>query len=243
MNFKIGCQGWNYPDWTTKAGGENIFYPRGTKSNEMLEVYSRAFETVEVDSTFYAIPQETTLENWHKKTPENFSFSLKLPQEITHAHGLRESCFPILEEFCERVVLLHEKLAAILIQLPPQFDASEENIRALLEFLPQLPRKMRFAIEFRSRDWLKGETTAVLAKFNVSLCLTEGSWIPRGLMFESAKAKTADFTYVRFMGERDLTRFDKIQRNENANLRIWHEFLQEIAANTSRGWIYFSNFY
>ena len=60
----IGCQGWNYTDWVTKPGGETIFYPRGTKTGEMLEVYAKAFETIEVDSTFYAIPAAATLENW-----------------------------------------------------------------------------------------------------------------------------------------------------------------------------------
>src|SRR3712207_225314 len=85
--IQVGCQGWNYADWTTKAGGETIFYPRGTKSGEMLEIYARAFETIEVDSTFYAIPPSSTVESWYKKTPENFTFSLKMPQEITHEYG------------------------------------------------------------------------------------------------------------------------------------------------------------
>src|SRR5438128_5768271 len=81
--IQIGCQGWNYADWTTKAGGETIFYPRGTRSGEMLESYARVFDTIEVDSTFDAIPPAATVENWYKKTPENFTFSLKMPQEIT----------------------------------------------------------------------------------------------------------------------------------------------------------------
>ncbi len=70
---RIGCQGWNYNDWTTKAGGETVFYPRGTRSGAMLEIYSQIFETVEVDSTFYAIPPGSSVENWYKKTPENFT--------------------------------------------------------------------------------------------------------------------------------------------------------------------------
>jgi uncharacterized protein YecE (DUF72 family) len=240
MKLKIGCQGWNYADWVTKPGGETVFYPRGTKSNEMLDVYARAFETIEVDSTFYAIPAVATLENWYKKTPKNFSFALKLPREITHSHALREKGIEILQEFCERVLILQEKLGPVLIQLPPQFDASGENIRALLEFLPNLPETIRFTIEFRSRDWLKGETLVILKKYHVALCLTEGSWIPRGSIFEAAKTNTADFAYVRFMGERDLTKFDEVQREENANLKLWHEVLAEISGSK---FVYFSNFY
>lgn len=240
MIRKIGCQGWNYADWITKAGGESVFYPRGTKSNEMLGIYARAFETIEVDSTFYAIPAINALENWHEKTPEQFSFSLKMPQEITHTHALGANGFAALEEFCERVLYLKEKLAVVLIQLPPQFDASGGNVRALLEFLPRLPRAIRFAVEFRSRDWLAGETLEVLQKYNVTICLTDGSWIPRGLIFDTVKTNTADFAYVRFMGERDLTRFDAVQREQNADLELWREVLAEITVPT---FVYFSNFY
>ena len=115
FKIHVGCQGWNYADWTTKAGGEKIFYPRGTKSVEMLAVYAEVFETVEVDSTFYAIPPSATIENWRRKTPEKFTFSLKMPQEITHEYNLREPSFPILEEFCERVKDLKEKLGVVLV--------------------------------------------------------------------------------------------------------------------------------
>ena len=107
--IEIGCQGWNYVDWTTKVGGETVFYPRGTRSNQMLETYARFFDTVEIDSTFYAIPASAAVENWYRRTPENFTFSLKMPQEITHEYGLREPSFPMMEEFCERALLLKEK--------------------------------------------------------------------------------------------------------------------------------------
>jgi uncharacterized protein YecE (DUF72 family) len=239
-NRRIGCQGWNYADWITKADGATIFYPRGTKANEMLEIYAQAFETVEVDSTFYAIPAAATLENWNKKTPASFVFSLKMPQEITHANGLREAGFAALDEFCGQILPLKEKLGAVLIQLAPAFDASESNVRALREFLPRLPREIRFAIEFRSRDWFNGDAPDALQKYNVAFCLTEGAWIPRGLMFAAAKWQTSDFAYVRFMGERDLTRFDMAQRSQNANLELWREVLTEIKLPI---FVYFSNFY
>ena len=72
--IEIGCQGWNYEDWTTKAGGEFIFYPRGTRSGEMLALYAEIFDTIEVDSTFYATPPASTFENWYKKTPNILRF-------------------------------------------------------------------------------------------------------------------------------------------------------------------------
>ncbi|MGI8789147.1 MAG: DUF72 domain-containing protein [Pyrinomonadaceae bacterium] len=237
----IGCQGWNYDDWTTRADGEVVFYPRGTRSNKMLEAYSKMFGTVEVDSTFYAIPASSTVENWYKKTPENFIFSLKMPQQITHEYNLREPSFPISEEFCERVSILKEKLGVILIQLPPNFEASKENARAFREFMAELPKKIRFAVEFRNREWLVDWTFEELKKNSAALCLVEGGWIPREMMFEAIKKQMADFSYVRFMGERDLTSFDKILRPQDANLQMWKTEIERIKAKDV--FVYFSNFY
>lgn len=241
FKVSIGCQGWNYADWTTKAGGETVFYPRGTKPNEMLGLYSQVFETVEVDSTFYAIPTSATAESWYRKTPENFTFSLKMPQEITHEHLLRDSSFPIVTEFCERVRLLKEKLGVALVQMPPHFEASKENALALKNFLAWLPGDVRFAIEFRHRDWLVDWTFDELAKNNVALCLTEGGWIPREMMFEAIEKLTGEFAYIRFMGERDLIRFDAVQREADVNLQIWAGEIEKLKA--AEVYVYFSNFY
>lgn len=237
----VGCQGWNYDDWTTRIGGEPVFYPRGTKSNEMLDVYAKVFDTIEVDSTFYAIPASSAIENWYRKTPEDFTFSLKMPREITHEHALRQSSFVISDEFCERISKLKEKLACVLIQLAPQFEASKENARNLREFLARLPREIRFAVEFRDKRWLVDWTFEELKENKVALCLTEGSWIPRETTFEAIEKGTADFSYIRFMGERDLVKFDKIYRGADTNLQIWKEEIEKIKAKDI--YIYFSNFY
>lgn len=239
--IEIGCQGWNYRDWITKAGGETIFYPRGTKPDEMLRLYTEIFETIEVDSTFYAIPPTSVFDNWYKKTPENFTFSLKLPQEITHDLALRKPSFEIMEEFCERAAELKEKLAVVLIQMPPNFEGNKENAQNLREFLKRLPQKIRFAIEFRQRDWMIDWTFQELNKRQVALCLCEGSWIPREMMFEAIQKLKTNFSYVRFMGERDLEKFDRIYRNEDATLQIWAEEIKKIKADEK--FIYFSNFY
>jgi uncharacterized protein YecE (DUF72 family) len=238
---KIGCQGWNYDDWITKAGGESVFYPRGTRSDAMLELYAKIFDTIEVDSTFYAIPPGSVIENWYRKTPENFTFSLKLPQEITHNLALRKQSFEILDKFCERVLLLKEKLAVGLIQLPPQFEASKENAQTLREFLAQMPKEIRFAVEFRDRQWLIDWTFEELSNSKVALCLVEGSWIPRDLMFQAIEKLENDFAYIRFMGERDLLKFDKIYRPQDANLQMWKEEIEKIKAKDI--FAYFSNFY
>ena len=240
-NILIGAQGWNYDDWTTKAGGEPVFYPRGTKSGEMLAVYAKLFETVEVDSTFYAIPQTSVVESWYLKTPENFTFSLKLPREITHDRFLKPDSYEVLDAFCERALELKEKLAAVLVQLPPQFGGSKENALSLRQFLERLPKEIRFSIEFRNRDWMIEWTIEELARHNVSLCFVEGSWIPRESMFEAIEKIENDFAYVRFMGERDLTKFDKVYRAQDANLAVWKEQIERIRSKDI--FVYFSNFY
>ena len=237
----IGCQGWNYDDWTTRIGGETIFFPRGTKSNEMLTLYAEIFDTIEVDSTFYAIPPSSTIENWYKKTPPNFTFSLKMPQEITHEHALRTSSYEILDEFCERISDLREKLGVVLIQLAPQLEASKENAQNLRKFLERLPKEIRFAVEFRERNWLIDWTFEELEKNKAALCLTEGKWIPRELTFAAIEKLKTDFAYIRFMGERDLTAFDKIYRHQDTNLQIWKEEIEKLKSREI--FVYFSNFY
>jgi uncharacterized protein YecE (DUF72 family) len=242
---RIGCQGWNYDDWVTGRGSEaSVFYPHGTRTGDMLGVYASVFESVEVDSTFYAVPAISTVDGWMKKTPPHFSFSLKLPQEITHVQGLRgRIAAETLAEFCDRVRMLQEKLGVVLVQLPPQFELTPENGRALKEFLPQLPGDMRFSIEFRSPDWMDESVLKMLAEHNVSVALVEGQWIKRAVMWRLMQQPTADFAYVRWMGERDLTRFDVVQRVEDENLRAWRERLVEMCGRVPDVFAYFSNFY
>ena len=241
----IGCQGWNYDDWVTgPAADELVFYPRGTRPASMLGIYTRAFDTVEVDSTFYAVPSAATVDGWHKRTPPRFTFALKLPQQITHESGLRfKASADLLAEFCDHARLLHDKLAAVLIQLPPQFEATPENLRALETFLPRLPRDLPFTVEFRHPSWIKDETLDLLATHRVPVTLVEGQWIARRTLFHTVERMDADFAYIRFMGARDLTRFDRVQRPQDSNLQLWHEAITRLCARVPRVVAYFSNYY
>ena len=109
-------------------------------------------------------------------------------------------------------------------------------------FLERLPTKdIRFAVEFRARNWLIDWTRQELEKNSVALCLVEGNWIPREITFGTIEKLKNDFAYVRFMGERDLTSFDKIYRHQDTNLQIWKEEFEKIKAKEI--FVYFSNFY
>ena len=245
---QVGCQGWNYDDWVTPpASARPVFYPTGTRAEHMLDAYARAFDTVEVDSTFYAAPSDATYDAWARRTPDDFTFALKLPRRVTHEDALRgEGAARALEEFCRGARRLGPKLAAVLVQLPPQFEATRDNLRALSEFVPLLPADIRFAFEFRDPFWFEEELLVPLAlQPNVSLALVEGPWATRERVWRAAASilDTTDFVYVRWMGERDLTRFDEVQRPQDANLRLWAEALRRLAARASRVYAYFSNFY
>ena len=228
----LGTQGWNYDGWI------GPFYPSGTKTKEMLHLYAEVFDTVEVDSTFYAIPAENSVKGWAARTPEGFRFSLKLPSEITHKNRLRESQ-ALLELFIERVSLLGPKLGCVLIQLPPDFSPNEQA--AFAEFIGLLPSQPRFAVEFRDANWLNLETVEILARKNVALTLTDSRWIHRTLSFRLIEDYPADFAYVRWLGPRDLTDYSRIQFDRSNELAQWSEAFAALQAQVNEIFGYFNN--
>lgn len=245
---QVGCQGWNYDDWVTPpAAARPVFYPTGTRAEHMLDAYARAFDTVEVDSTFYAAPSDATYDAWARRTPAGFTFALKLPQKITHEESLRgQTAAAALEEFCRGARRLGDKLAAVLVQLPPQFEATRDNLRALSEFLPLLPEDLRFAVEFRDPFWFEEELLVPLSlQRNVSLALVEGPWVTRERVWRAAAPllDTCDHVYVRWMGARDLTRFDEVVRPRDLNLDKWAAALERLRGRVPAVFAYFSNFY
>lgn len=244
QSFHIGCQGWVYTDWTTRAGGETIFYPTGTRDGAMLDFYARAFESVEVDSTFYALPSVKTIENWMRRTPEGFTFSPKLLQEITHTNMLAGSdARRLLVDYTERIGTLKGKLGIVLIQLPPQFYVTPANVRALGEFLPQLSGEIRWSIEFRSPDWMTEETGDLLREHGIAPTLVEGQWVRREALSQMFAHVEGKFAYIRWMGARDLTRFDVEQRAQDANLDKWARKLKSLRDGGAEVFAYFNNYY
>ncbi len=236
----IGTQGWNYDDWV------GAFYPRGTRAGDFLELYMKAFDTVEIDSTFYAVPSEAAVKSWRARAPAGFTYSLKLPQEITHQNRLVNS-EDVLQRFCERARQLADKLALVLIQLPPDF--SPRAFGAVERFLPRLPPDLRFAIEFRDRAWLTRETGEPLLKLlhthRVALALTDSKWISRAVMFRlierADRWAIADFAYVRWLGPRELTDYSRVQINRDQELSAWAEAFAKLQQHTRQIYGYFNN--
>ena len=233
---RIGTQGWNYDAWV------NAFYPSGTRAVDFLTVYARAFDTVEVDSTFYATPPVKTFRSWRARVAHRpgFTFALKLPQEITHELRFRGNTPEVASEFIARARELGPALGPILIQLGPDFGPDE--LPALAQFLPLLPADLQFAVEFRQRGWIHDGVLATLREHHVALALSDGRWIPRKQMLELASRPTGDFLYVRLMGpNRDIVDYSRVQLDRTRELEQWGTTLRSIGTSGLQAYVYVNN--
>ena len=233
----IGTQGWNYAAWV------GPFYPEGTRPPDFLSTYAQAFSTVEVDSTFYAIPAVNSVRGWGKRTPEGFVFALKLPQEVTHERRLVD-VGDAMGLFLERARLLGPKLGPVLVQMGPDFLPSEWD--ALERFVPRLPSDLRFALEVRHHKWMHPKTLpdllSLLAEHGVALALSDGKWIDRETVLDLAERPTADFHYLRWMGpNRDLTDFSHVQVDRSDETAAWADVLGRVLGRGMDVFGYFNN--
>jgi uncharacterized protein YecE (DUF72 family) len=231
--IRLGTQGWNYSAWV------GPFYPGGTRPADYLTVYARAFETVEVDSTFYAIPSEKTVLGWGARVPDRFTFALKMPREITHERRL-VGCDDLVAQFADRVRLLGPKKGPVLIQLGPDFGPEQRG--ALEGFLPLLPRDLHFAVEFRKPGWLGPELSELLRAFHVALALTDGPFVSRERTIALAAHPTAEFGYVRWMGpDRRIEDYSRVVVDRQQELGMWAIGLAALAARVTTVHGYFNN--
>lgn len=235
IRVRIGTQGWNYSAW---AG---VFFPDGTRTADYLPTYARAFSTVEVDSTFYAVPPASSVRGWYERTPDDFIFALKLPQSITHEARLRDEN-GTTQLFFERVRDLREKLGPVLVQLGPDFGP--EELPALVDFLPRVPRDLQVAIEFRARGWMTPGVLALLRDHGIAAAVVDGSWVPRRWMIELLARPTASFHYVRWMGpNRNFVDHSRIQVDRAAELTRWANAIREAPDSVTSVYGYMSNYF
>lgn len=215
--FCIGTQGWNYDFW---AG---VFYPRNARSADRLELYSRVFDCVEIDSTFYAMPPADRFRSWHERTPRDFLFTVKLPRDITHDARL-VGADDILADFCDRASLLGDKLGPLLIQLPPDFSPRERDTAE--RFVRALPAGFDFAIEFRDVGWFDDHTYDMLRDAGVALAVSVGPWLRSADALEIAREAPGGYRYLRWMGaprHQDLT--PALLQERDADLEEWAELI------------------
>ena len=240
--FHIGTQGWNYPGWV------GPFYPRAARAADFLALYARLFDTVEVDSTFYAVPSAATVKSWAQRVPAPFRYALKFPRAATHDLGLAgvEST-RLLDTFLERVAPLGSRLGPVLVQLPPGFGPSRR--KALESFLDRWPRAVRCAVEFRDPDWLDTDVWESLAARGIAPTLTDSPHLPLPRVIElaaelgSSRMGGIEFAYVRWLGSRELTDYSRVQVDRSAELAQWAAVLPPLLARGIDVYGYFNNHY
>ena len=185
QTIHIGTSGFYYEHWV------GSFYPAHLPKAEWLPHYASRFKSVELNTTFYHLPKQSTLLHWLEATPEDFVFSLKGPREITHYKKLHEVRDELLR-FIHLVKPLKAKLGVILFQLPPSLHL---DMPLLDRFLDSLPYGYRYALEFRHDTWLDRAIYDLLRLHNVALCIDD--YEKRQTPFIA----TADFLYIRRHGE------------------------------------------
>jgi uncharacterized protein YecE (DUF72 family) len=234
----------------TAAGWAGSFYPKGLRPADYLAFYAQHFPTVEVDSTFYACPSAQTVTNWAAQTPEDFLFSVKIPQVITHEKAL-VGCDAELGEFLKIMDLLGSKLGAIVLQFPffnrSAFHDRHEFLDRLVPFLKKLPPEHKFAIEIRNRDWLGGDFANLLRDRGIALVLQDRSSMPNpsDLKFDPI---TTEWTYIRWLGDRkgieaQTTTWDKAIVDRTAELTRWVDFCYQIMKRGVLSYAYANNHY
>ena len=221
----------------TAAGWEEAFYPAGMKPADYLSYYATRFNAVELDNTFYRTPAVSTVKGWYAKTSPGFLFAAKVPQVITHERVLMD-CDGEFTEFLRAMDCLEEKLGPLLLQFgyfnKGAFASVNEFLARLVPFLKKIPSGYRFAVEIRNKNWLVPAFVDALRERHVALALIDQAWMPRPKqVFARIDPITADFTYVRWLGDRkgieEKTKtWNKIVVNRTADLAEWVEVLKKV---------------
>ena len=180
----IGTSGWSYGHW------KGPFYPDGLAADRFLEFYAARFTTVEINNTFYRLPEAATLRRWRGTVPDGFVFAVKASRYITHLKKLKDTG-EALQKFVDRVRALGDRLGPVVFQLPPRWHIDLDRLRSFLECLPE---EGRYAFEFRDPTWFRVETYRALADRGASFCIYDFAGN------ESPRPVTSGMVYLRLHG-------------------------------------------
>jgi uncharacterized protein YecE (DUF72 family) len=204
MNLYVGTSGYSYPKW------KGTFYPKKLPNDQMLRFYGERFRTVEINNTFYRMPQASVLEAWAGDVGADFKFVLKAPQQITHRQGLKNA-EDAVSHLLEAAGALKERLGPLLFQLPPNLKKDVPRLRA---FLALLPSERRAAFEFRHPSWFDEEVFELLRAHPAALCIAEAEGD-----LEVPFVATADWGYLRLRrldyGDAELKAWAKRVRKQD----------------------------
>ena len=219
---RVGCSGWQYADWRER------FYPKGVPQRRWLQHYAQTFDTVEVNATFYRLARPESVATWIAETPEDFVFTIKGSQYLTHMKRLQDR-EQGLERFYASIAPLLEspKLGPVLWQLPPNFKRDDDRLAAWLEALPP----GRHAVEFRHDTWFVPEVYGLLYAHDAALVIGDD---PRRV--EWPLEVTASFSFVRF----HYGRRGRRGNYSETELREWAARVRDLASQADV-WAYYNN--
>ncbi|MGH7763438.1 MAG: DUF72 domain-containing protein [Candidatus Dormibacteraceae bacterium] len=217
----VGTSGWQYPHW------KRAFYPDRLPQREWLRYFAQHFQTVEVNNTFYNLPERSVFERWKAHTPPDFIFALKMSRYLTHLKHLRDPDEPV-HRFMERANALGPKLGPVLLQLPPSFKV---DVDRLDETLNVMSAAVRVAVEFRDASWFTEETRHVLTRHGAALCIADS---PRR---SQQHWRTADWGFVRFHEGRG----GRAPGYDRDVLRAWISRIAAMWTPNEEVFVYFNN--
>ena len=215
MEYYLGCSGWSYDGW------KGSFYPQDLDNRYWLLYYSQIFDFVEIDSTFYRIPSKFMVNNWDKRTSDNFRFAVKFPKVITHDKRLRDVGKEI-EQFYDAMEPLYDKILVFLIQLPPSLQIAE-GLDLIKNLQYQLDPSFRYAIEVRHYSWFNELFYNYIKE--KKYCLV---WSQQDILI-TPPVVTTDFIYLRLIGDRSINEkdFGKINKDRTKEMEIWSKILED----------------
>jgi len=237
-NIYIGTSGYSYKDWV------GPFYPAKTKQQDFLKLYANEFNTVELNFTYYRQPEAKTIAGMVEATHEDFLFTIKAYQGLTHeissdphkeAIQFREGISPLIET---------SKLGAVLLQFPYHFHYTDENRRYLQRLCSEF-ENLPLTIEFRNSEWLKESVYETLQKIDIALASVDEPDLPK--LLKPTDRVTAHFSYIRFHGRNrenwwtgdNRTRYDYLYNDQE--LREWIPRIKSIAGRVKTLFIFFNN--
>ena len=182
MKLHVGTSGYSYKEW------KGSFYPEKLPAKEMLTYYASKLSAVELNNTFYRMPQQAMVESWKTQVPDDFRFSVKASQRITHFKRLKD-VESETKYLLDTVGALEEKLGVVLYQLPPNMKKDLERLKS---FVKELPGDVRAAFEFRHPTWFDDDVLEVLKSQNLALCISDTDDLP-----VTHIDRTADWGYLR----------------------------------------------
>jgi len=230
MLVNVGCTGWGYDGW------QGPFYPKSLSRSNFLRHYSTIFDVTEINSTFYAIPNDVMVKKWYSETPNHFKFTSKLPQIITHDKRLVNPS-PYLEQFLQSMKSLGTKFLLSVVQLPPSlsFEEARPNLEQLQSYFPD----NNYVIEGRHQSWFSDTAIKYLGDKKICLVWSDVSGI------QNSAPLTSDFVYLRLIGDRSIPEkeFGKLQNDRTKQMKSWIEKIQKIQDNISYAIIMANNRY